>query len=200
MNKFLSVAVGALAFVAATLQPAHAATVSLDYTLPTEAFDMPAGDEIKGLVQENIVGTDGVNYYYRSPFENTSLADKKFTAVRKDASVSYDVGGLSNKVGFTWGSVDSFNMVKFYAGDVVVDWVSGATLLLQGATQGLGFVQVMLMTDFAFDRIEFSSYNNSFEIANLKISAVPLPAALPLYGAGVFLLGFLGWRRAKARS
>ncbi|MEP3245439.1 MAG: hypothetical protein ABJN40_14855 [Sneathiella sp.] len=29
------------------------------------------------------------------------------------------------------------------------------------------------------------------------VSAVPLPAALPLYGAGMALLGFFGWRRKK---
>ena len=31
----------------------------------------------------------------------------------------------------------------------------------------------------------------------VTVSAVPLPAALPLYGAGVALMGFLGWRRRK---
>ncbi|GEM_PF-4654687 len=29
------------------------------------------------------------------------------------------------------------------------------------------------------------------------VSAVPLPAALPLYGAGITVLGFLGWKRRK---
>lgn len=29
------------------------------------------------------------------------------------------------------------------------------------------------------------------------VSAVPLPAALPLYGAGIAVLGFMGWRRRK---
>ncbi len=32
------------------------------------------------------------------------------------------------------------------------------------------------------------------------VTAVPLPAALPLYGAGVALLGFMGWRRRKIES
>lgn len=34
----------------------------------------------------------------------------------------------------------------------------------------------------------------------VTVSAVPLPAALPLYGAGIALLGFLGWRKKKAIS
>lgn len=32
----------------------------------------------------------------------------------------------------------------------------------------------------------------------VTVSAVPLPAALPLYGAGVALLGFLGWRKRRS--
>lgn len=31
----------------------------------------------------------------------------------------------------------------------------------------------------------------------ITVSAVPLPAALPLYGAGIAVLGFMGWRRRK---
>ncbi len=44
----------------------------------------------------------------------------------------------------------------------------------------------------------FSCEVNDFKIASITvntISAVPLPAALPLYGAGMAIIGFLGWRR-----
>ena len=41
-------------------------------------------------------------------------------------------------------------------------------------------------TGFALDRISFES-----------VSAVPLPAALPLYGAGLAVMGFIGWRRKR---
>ena len=30
-----------------------------------------------------------------------------------------------------------------------------------------------------------------------EVSAVPLPAALPLYGAGLTVMGFLGWRKKR---
>ncbi len=54
-------------------------------------------------------------------------------------------------------------------------------------------------------RIELEVLNQSMEILsssgiNVAVSVVPLPAALPLYGAGVALLGFLGWRRKRASS
>ena len=34
----------------------------------------------------------------------------------------------------------------------------------------------------------------------VTLSVVPLPAALPLYGAGLALMGFLGWRKKKAAA
>jgi len=44
-----------------------------------------------------------------------------------------------------------------------------------------------------------SSYSNvaSFLVADDTISAVPLPAAFPLYGAGITVLGFIGWRKNR---
>ena len=33
---------------------------------------------------------------------------------------------------------------------------------------------------------------------DLSISAVPLPAALPLYGAALAIMGFVGWRKRRA--
>lgn len=43
----------------------------------------------------------------------------------------------------------------------------------------------------------------SFALDNLtigSISAVPLPAALPLYGAGIALIGLMGWRRKRKQN
>ena len=36
-----------------------------------------------------------------------------------------------------------------------------------------------------------------FDIDAVRVSAVPLPAALPLMGAGFAALGFIGWRRKR---
>ncbi len=41
-------------------------------------------------------------------------------------------------------------------------------------------------------------YTMTFTVTGADISVVPLPAALPLYGAGIALLGFLGWRRKRS--
>lgn len=39
--------------------------------------------------------------------------------------------------------------------------------------------------------------NDDFKLASVTVSAVPLPAALPLYGAGIAVMGFVGWRRKQ---
>jgi len=41
-----------------------------------------------------------------------------------------------------------------------------------------------------------SSYQFNFTVDS--ISVVPLPAALPLFGTGVALIGLIGWRRSRA--
>ena len=57
------------------------------------------------------------------------------------------------------------------------------------------------------DNLNFSSLgpgNTAIEIAadfeSLEVAAVPLPAALPLYGTGIALLGLMGWRKRRNRS
>ncbi len=42
--------------------------------------------------------------------------------------------------------------------------------------------------------------NDEFKIKSMTVSAIPLPAALPLYGAGLAVLGFIGWRRKRNQS
>lgn len=37
-------------------------------------------------------------------------------------------------------------------------------------------------------------------LVSTSVSAVPLPAAFPLYGAGVAMMGFIGWRRKRRNA
>jgi len=39
--------------------------------------------------------------------------------------------------------------------------------------------------------------NLVFNVERLPVSVVPLPAALPLYGTGLAIMGFIGWRRRQ---
>jgi len=42
--------------------------------------------------------------------------------------------------------------------------------------------------------------STSIDIVVGSLAVVPLPAALPLYGTGLALMGFIGWRRRKAAT
>ncbi len=51
----------------------------------------------------------------------------------------------------------------------------------------------------AFDGSLFTPADN-FKIKGMSVSVVPLPAALPLYGAGIVILGLVGWMRKKRQT
>lgn len=59
-----------------------------------------------------------------------------------------------------------------------------------------------LISDTAFSSLSFIMVgeNDGFSIDNVAFSAVPLPAALPLYGSGLAVMGFLAWRRKRKRA
>ena len=73
--------------------------------------------------------------------------------------------------------------------------------LTQVLTLGLG----VLAADPFYLRLDFTSQyigygTNTAEYLIAKVSPVPLPAALPLFGAGLGLLALLGWRRKRSAA
>jgi len=179
---------------------AQAATVTATTTDPVAAILNPLADASSGTVYENVTGS--VSGVRRSPWDTVAgLGNSPYTSVSKDSSATYLLGSLMNTLTFMWGSVDTYNEIKFFNGANEVDSVVGQQVLNIPAPEGSGFAVVSILTDVMFDKIQFLSYDkNAFEYANIQVSAVPLPAALPLYGAGMALMGFLGWRKRKAAA
>lgn len=62
------------------------------------------------------------------------------------------------------------------------------------AIEGINYAKIALLNDtYTTNPLD----PTTFKWTSYQVSAVPLPAALPLYGAGMALLGFFGWRRKK---
>jgi len=110
-----------------------------------------------------------------------------------------DISFASTKsIGFFWGSVDTYNSIKFFnaAGDVI----TGSDLIPQLSASGCQNSTacnsyVTFTSDTAFSHIELSSSGNSFEITN--ISAVPEPTTWAMMILGFLGLGFLGYRKSS---
>ncbi|MEH6478301.1 MAG: hypothetical protein V7727_21600, partial [Sneathiella sp.] len=55
--------------------------------------------------------------------------------------------------------------------------------------------QALFGQKLSLEQIDFFSDPGNFQVARIEISAVPLPAALPLFGAALLGMGFLSRRR-----
>jgi hypothetical protein len=180
--------------------PAQSATVSISTDDPVAALPVLAPTTTSGIVLTPVTGS--VPSLRRSPWDTVSgLENSAYTSISGGAWASYVFGSVMNSLTFMWGSVDLYNSIEFYNnGNKLNETVVGQDAITAGATEGADFIIATVLTNGLFDEIRFLSDTNAFEIANIEVSAVPLPAALPLYGAGMALMGFLGWRKRKAAA
>jgi hypothetical protein len=157
-------------------------------------------DDIVGSVQVKS-STDGDGAF---PFGNTSAT--YLSVLGGPSSVTVDFGGLMSKVGFYWGSIDTYNTVEFLKGGSVVNTISGGdvipTLLAnggQGSFDSNRYV-TLVSNGVAFDSVRISSSSNSFEFDNIS-AGVPEPSTWAMMILGFLGLGFAGYRRAsKAKA
>jgi len=192
-------AAGALALFTVS---ANAATFTANFDDPVVLSSLTASDT-SGNVDENAVGSQvGLQV---SPWDEDGPLNPNdgpnggevYTSIRFGGQAGYNFSSAITSISFLWGSVDDYNNIAFFLDGIQVDQLSGLDVITQlGVNNHEATININIMAN-AFDRVVFSSTDNAFEIDNLQVSVVPLPAALPLYGAGVALLGFMGWRKRK---
>lgn len=155
-----------------------------------------------------------------------SLFDVQFV----DGSCAGLFGGCTNPVtDFTFTTYDTANLARIaLAEQVFNDTAAGNFDSNPGLTNGLS-TEGHILTPYRFGRIVGSiaavaffnaiveasdnvgptyilpaDQNSGFyadrTYAVWSVSVVPLPAALPLYGAGIAVLGFIGWRRKQSQT
>lgn len=195
MNSVFKVIIGVFVLTVLSAQSASSATFNLDFNEPLVITPMLSVSSATGTVHEGLTSSDLTNFKYKSPWKNTSTPNEAYSSVQASSEASYVFSDAITQVSFLWGSVDFFNTVVFKKDGDVVDFLKGQTVIDAGALSGDKFVQISILAMAAFDEIIFRSSQNAFEYANLNISAVPLPAALPLYAAGILLLGLVGVKR-----
>lgn len=201
MNKLMSVLVGAAGAAILFVAPAQAISVSWNTVEPLVDSGVPLING--GITGEATQGETGsVPNQRRSPWQTTSMPDGTYTNIKGKSSAQWNFdGGEYNTLSLMWGSLDTYNSIEFYYFDGVSENLVGALYGddedFAGAPYSLGFINAVITTSSAFNRFKILSGRNSFELANVSISAVPLPAALPLYGAGLAVMGFVGWRKRK---
>lgn len=154
----------------------------------------------------------------RSPFENKSgYESSPFDSVLGGSVATFGTGGLltlssflpavvpSNPFGtgvgsfsFIYGSPDSYNNLTINTSSGPVSF-SGSQLTNNNLTR-VGYVFTTISGLGAYDGVTFSSDQNSFEFSATSVSPVPLPASLPLFGAGILGLAAFGYSRRKAKA
>lgn len=168
-----------------------------------------------GSVDAEVIGLN--------PFTNSQIIVDGYFAVfdslvGANSSNWFDLGILgdqaliSDRTIFDWSktTVDVSEQIDEVLGGSVVlgngtnsfDVFANLTLI-GGTSDTLGFVTLDFLATGTFGietepGVTYTSESGVFlEATGLNVSPVPVPAALPLFGSGLALIGLLGWRRKR---
>jgi PEP-CTERM motif len=157
-----------------------------------------------GIVMNN-GGADSLGLYA------TPLGDgTNYMAVLGGGSEEIVYSGSKNSFGLYWGSIDTYNSLAFYSGNVLVATITGADvdppMSANGDQMDYASNGYVLITGLPqFDRVFASSSANSFEFDNVVAggatqlsSAVPEPSTWAMLLLGCAGLGYAASRRSKA--
>ena len=176
--------------------------------------------DIDGFGGQTTPGAVGVEVGASIGFDNRTAGDPLFTDVYQYAqeegapgaspltySHNYDLGGgiatsASLTIMETGMGNTSGNWSVQFNGTVIGSITSGSddastlrSFTIDPALIGAGSGIV----SFIFDGYK-EGYAIDYSSLSIEVSAVPLPAALPLFGACLAVMGFFGWRRNKKIS
>jgi hypothetical protein len=156
-----------------------------------ESTGTPDASIIKGTAADNA-----------SPFPTSGVDTTNYLSVFGGSSVTITLASTANYLGLLWGSVDTYNTIQFLdAANNVLDTFTGTDFAVHNGTQGAGGTfYANFVSDVPFLKVVLSSSSNSFEVDDVAISTVPLPAALPLFGAALLGMGAFKRKRRNGQA
>jgi hypothetical protein len=151
-------------------------------------------------VPEIVNGSSSGNY--AAPFPVSGVDTTNYLSVFGGGKATITLAKSANYLGLLWGSVDTYNTIQFLDGaDNVLTTFTGNDFAVNNGNQGLaGTFYANFFSNVPFLKVVLTSSANSFEVDNIAISSVPLPAALPLFGAALAGMGAIGRKRRKAQA
>ncbi len=101
-----------------------------------------------------------------------------------------------------WGSIDPSNQILFTDSQGDQFALTGSMVNANAnGDQGINGTDLVVVTSkYNLVSAVLTSGQNSFEVGAVSVSAVPLPGALTLFGAGLVGLGAYGWRKGRRKD
>lgn len=170
----------------------------IDLSVSSSRYYNPNGPAPLGVYDYGDIGQSNTNGLYISWGSNDNTHEIDGSGKDEVAVFQFSQDVKFESVSFNYfGGNDDFAFF-FDVGD------NGSLNLINGSidanpTDTYNFLGTLLKTGDLFG-IGALANNDDFKIASVtvsKLSVVPLPAGLPLYGAGLAVLGFVGWRKKQ---
>ena len=201
------IAAGLLILTLGLASPAWAATIhiqnsfGLDDPNTTLGFDALGGDGISVTDQfagQGVVFTPAPGGGDLVTLYSDNFAGMDGFALNQGGTFQIQFLGTVTEAAFAFLTNPGTSMFRALLSGTEIQAFTAETSLASNAFPGTWFG----FTGFTFDAIEVvpGGTNQAFRLDNLQyseVAPVPLPAALPLFGTGLGILGFLGWRRRR---
>lgn len=156
---------------------------------------------------EEITNATLSGFTYRIEVAGDAYETWKLFDVSTDAATLNYNDGVNPAIYEDLGTGNSYGSRDFYESEsntnfamTLNDFAVNDIALAQGGWFSIGGMLTTLDFSGQNEWVFAFSHDNSMPYTldiETQISAVPLPAALPLYGAGLAVLGFVGWRKKR---